>query len=295
MSAAPESSKPALDDASPVAGVMGWPIAHSKSPQIHGHWLQTLGLRGDYVPLAVEPDALERAVSGAWALGLAGFNVTLPHKEAMVGLCAEVSETARAMGAVNTVWRAEGGWYGTNTDGFGFIENLRSAGGLRPTGPALVLGAGGSARAVVWSLRAEGYPEIRLANRTLARAEALADDLGRERLRPIRWSEAEAMSAGCALVVNTTSLGMTGQPALDISLDTLSAEAVVTDLVYSPLETDLLARARARGLTAVDGLGMLLHQARPGFEAWFGAKPTVSPALREAVLRERPIQGAPPP
>jgi shikimate dehydrogenase len=274
-------------EAAPLAGVLGWPIGHSRSPRLHGFWLREHGLAGAYVPMAVRPAALPAALRGLVALGFRGANVTLPHKEAALALVDEADAPARRIGAVNTiVVGPDGGLQGSNSDGYGFLTNLWAA---LPTwspssGPAVVLGAGGAARAVVVALLDAGAPAIRLANRTPERAEALRAALGDERVETMPWSvRAEGLN-GAVLLVNTTTLGMHGHAALELPLDDLPQAAVVTDLVYAPLETPLLAAARARGNPAVDGLGMLLHQAVPGFAAWFGVEPAVTPALRAAVL-----------
>ena len=273
-----------LDGEARLAGVLGWPIAHSRSPRLHGHWLAQYRIKGAYVPLAVHPDDLERAVEGLVALGFRGANVTLPHKERVAALCDRVSERARRIGAVNTLVVRDGRLEGDNSDGFGFIENLKEReDAWEPTRPAVVLGAGGAARAILVALLEAGVREIRLLNRTRARAEALAEELGRN-IRVLDWGTWDDALGETGLLVNTTSLGMSGQPPLEIDLRALPASALVNDIVYVPLETPLLAAARARGNPAVDGLGMLLHQARPGFEAWFGVAPQVTPALRQAVL-----------
>jgi shikimate dehydrogenase len=268
-----------------VAGVMGWPVAHSRSPRLHGYWLRHYGIDGAYVPFAVPPPRLEQALRALPALGIAGCNVTVPHKEAALGVVDEVEPLARRVGAVNTIVAgADGRLEGRNTDVVGFLAHLReSVPEWRPgDGPAAVLGAGGAARAVCVALLDAGVAEVRVVNRTMARAEALARDLAGPVARP--WSERHAALADAALVVNTTSLGMGGQPPLELDLAPLGPGAVVYDLVYVPLETPLLASARSRGLRAVDGLGMLLHQARPGFAAWFGRDPEVTPELRAFVL-----------
>jgi len=265
-----------------LAGVIGWPVGHSRSPRLHGYWLEQYGIDGAYVPLAVPPERIEDAIRALPALGFRGANVTVPHKEAALRIVDRVDPVARRIGAVNTIVVGEDGRLeGRNTDAYGFITNLRQgAPEWRPAaGPALVLGAGGAARAVVAALVDAGVPEIRLYNRTVAKAEALARDVG----GPIRVVT-EPEPAGAALLVNTTTLGMAGQPPLDLDLATLAPEAVVTDIVYTPLITPLLAAARARGNVVVDGLGMLLHQAVPGFEAWFGVRPEVTGELREFVL-----------
>lgn len=274
-----------LSGAAKLAGVMGWPVTHSRSPRLHGFWLERYGVDGAYVPLAVRPERLSEALKALPALGFAGCNLTLPHKEAAIELLDEITPLAGRIGAVNTVTvRADGTLQGDNTDAFGFVENLRNAvpGWKASDGPAVVLGAGGAARAVCAALIDEGVQEIRVLNRTQARAEALADDFGPV-LRIEPWPARESALAGAELLINCTSLGMTKQPSLDLDLGRLPKKAVVNDLVYAPLETPLLKAARARGNTAVDGLGMLLHQARPGFAAWFGLEPEVSEALRTFV------------
>ena len=269
-----------------LAGVIGWPIAHSRSPRLHGYWLERYGIDGAYLPFAVRPERLAAALAGLPALGLSGINVTLPHKEAALSLCAKVTEAARRIGAVNTIVVTEDGKLeGSNTDAFGFLAHLAaSQPGFRPnSGPAVLLGAGGAARAIAVALLDAGVPELRLVNRTRERAEALSAVLG-PRARLIDWGGRARALEGAALLVNSTTLGMTGQPALDLDLAALPRGAVVYDIVYVPLETPLLAAARARGHPVVDGLGMLLHQARPGFAAWFGREPEVDSALRDFVL-----------
>ncbi|MEQ9554318.1 MAG: shikimate dehydrogenase [Rhodospirillales bacterium] len=269
-----------------LAGVMGWPVSHSLSPVLHGHWLDSLGIDGAYVPLAVAPENFAPALAALANMGFRGVNVTVPHKEAALAAVDTADALARRIGAVNTVIVGDDGKLtGTNTDGFGFLENLKEgAPGWNPgQGPAVVLGAGGAARAVVVALIDAGVPEIRLINRTRARADRIAQDLG----GPVTvhdWEDRAAVLADADLLVNTTTLGMTGKDPLDISLDALPAAALVNDIVYAPLETNLLAAARARGNPVVDGLGMLLHQARPGFEAWFGQAPQVTPDLRARIL-----------
>ncbi len=269
-----------------VAGVIGWPVGHSRSPRLHGHWLERYGIDGAYVPLAVPPEGLEQALRALPLLGFRGCNITVPHKEAALGLVDRRDPAAERIGAVNTVVIApDGALAGSNTDGPGFIGNLRAA---RPdwrgaAGPAVVIGAGGAARAVVAALADTGVPELRLINRTDGRARTLAAALG-DPVRAVPWAERAAALDGAALLVNTTTQGMTGQPPLDLDLAVLPRAALVTDIVYTPLVTPLLAAAAARGNPVVDGLGMLLHQARPGFEAWFGVPPVVDEALRAAVL-----------
>ena len=270
-----------LTGAARLAGVMGWPVAHSRSPRIHGYWLEEKGIDGAYLPLAVRPEALGAALAALPALGFRGCNLTAPHKEAALAHMASLSAIARRIGAVNTVTVGEGGaLHGDNTDGFGFIGHLRQeASAWRPDLPVAMLGAGGAARAVVDALSAAGVTEIRVANRSPERAAALAAEAG-DTVRPLPWEEREAALEGCGLLVNTTQLGQVDKPALDLDLGRLPSEAVVYDLVYAPLETDLLKAARARGNATVDGLGMLIHQARPGFAAWFGAEAEVTAGLR---------------
>lgn len=269
-----------ITGAARLAGVMGWPVRHSRSPRLHGYWLAQHGVDGAYVPLAVEPAQFGAAVRGLLACGFRGANVTIPHKEAAFALCDDVADSARRAGAVNTLRFEDGRILGSNTDGYGFLESLaEQAPGFDPrSGPAVLLGAGGAARAIAAALLDAGCPRVTLVNRTRARAEALAAALG----GPVAVAEAPPLS-GAALLVNTTSLGMAGQPPLGIELSPLPPAAVVADIVYVPLETPLLAAARARGLRAVDGLGMLLHQARPGFAAWFGVAPQVDAGLRAHV------------
>lgn len=270
-----------------LAGVIGWPISHSRSPRLHGFWLKAYGIDGAYLPLAVTPEKLELAVRGLQAAGFRGLNVTIPHKQAVMALCDRIDDDAKRIGAVNTLIFADGEIQGSNSDGFGFVENLKAGAAGRDlfAAPGLLLGAGGAARAVAVALLDAGLPELRISNRSPERAKQLAAELG-DRTAPVPWEERATALDGLGLLVNSTSLGMEGQPPLELPLDRLPREAVVTDLVYTPLETELLAAARARGCPVVDGLGMLLHQARPGFEAWFGRAPEVTPALRDAVLRD---------
>ena len=274
------------DDRPLLAGVIGWPVAHSKSPLIFGHWFAETGIAGSYVRLAVRPGDFGQVIRALPKAGFRGANVTIPHKLAALGLADEASDAARPIGAANTIrFDPNGRSFAANTDGYGFIENLREG---APTwnpaaGPALVLGAGGAARAVIHALLEAGVPTIRLANRSRDKAQALAAHFG-SRVEPVDWPARGAATGGAATIVNTTSLGMAGNPPLELSLDDAPAPALVADIVYTPLETPLLAAARARGLATVDGLGMLLHQARPGFHAWFGADPAVTAALRRAVL-----------
>ena len=268
-----------------LAGVMGWPVNHSRSPLIHGHWMAHHGLRGAYVPLAVAPERLEAALQGLVALGFAGCNLTVPHKVHAMSWVHHLDPVAQRIGAINTVVvQTDGTLRGMNTDGYGFVQSLRDADPLWTAhrGPAVVMGAGGAARAVVASLLDEGAQEVRLLNRTEATARDLAVQMG-PGVKVLPWSQRHEALAGCALLVQTTTQGMHGQPALDLRLDLLPTSALVCDVVYVPLETPLLAAARSRGHRVVDGLGMLLNQARPAFEAWFGVKPEVTAALREKV------------
>ena len=271
----------------PLAGVIGHPIAHSKSPQLQRHWLKNLGISGYYIPIDVSPENLAQVLDSLPKAGFVGVNVTVPHKERVMELAHQITDRAALIGAANTlVFRDDGTIHADNTDGYGFIENLRQgAPDWVPTaGPAAVLGAGGAARAVVSALLDAGVPEILISNRTRLRAEVLQQDFGK-RLKVVDWVQAGNMLEEAKTVVNTTSLGMIGKPELRVPLDGLQPGTVVTDLVYAPLKTRLLAEAEAAGCTTVDGLGMLLYQAVPGFERWFGQRPTVDAATRAAVLR----------
>jgi shikimate dehydrogenase len=268
-----------------LAGVMGWPVAHSRSPRIHNYWLAQHGLNGNYVLLPVEPANLKIALPGLAALGFRGCNVTIPHKVEAMRLVHSVDPIAQRMGALNTiVVQADGSLKGFNNDGFGYIQSLLEA---QPdwradAGPVTVLGAGGAARAVVLSLADRGAKEIRLLNRSLEKAQALESEFGGP-VKALPWDERHAALEGVALLVNTTDRGMHGTPALDLNLDKLPRGALVSDVIYVPLETPLLAAARQRGNPTVNGLGMLLHQARPAFQAWFGVMPEVTPALRRLI------------
>lgn len=271
----------------PLAGVIGSPVAHSKSPQLHRHWLNTHGIVGHYIPMDVSRDNLERVIRTLPKMGFVGVNITIPHKETVMALADQVTDRATLIGAANTlIFRADGKIHADNTDGYGFIENLRS--GVPDwdpkAGPAVVLGAGGSSRAVVASLLDAGVEEIMITNRTRVRADKLREDFG-HKLTVIDWVQAGNILEDAALVVNTTPLGMVGKPELRVPLDGLRKDAVVTDLVYAPLKTRLLQTAGEMGCRTVDGLGMLLHQAVPGFERWFGPRPEVDVATRAAALR----------
>ncbi|MBT4741505.1 MAG: shikimate dehydrogenase [Rhodospirillaceae bacterium] len=269
-----------------LAGVMGWPISHSLSPRLHGYWLREHEIDGAYVPLPVAPNNLEHALRALPSLGFSGVNLTVPHKESALPIMDTVTDIARRIGAVNTVFVTDDGKLtGTNTDASGFMENLRlNALAWLPTdGAAVVLGAGGAARAVVAALIDANVPEIRLLNRTFEKAVSLAESLEGP-TKVIDWADRDEALSDAVLLVNTTILGMVNQPPLEISLKLLSKTAIVNDLVYAPLETELLFEARRLGRQTVDGLGMLLHQAVPGFEGWFGVRPDVSAELRQSVL-----------
>lgn len=270
----------------PLAGVVGSPIAHSKSPKLQGHWLKTLGIAGYYVPMDVAPENFEQVIRHLPKAGYVGVNVTIPHKESAIAIADIITDRALVIGAANTlIFHPDGKIEADNTDGYGFIANLKQgAPDWEPkSGPAMVFGAGGAARAIIYSLLHEGVPEIILTNRTLARAQALQAEFG-DLLSVVDWQDAPAQLHRATTVVNTTSLGMTGSAEFSLSLDGLQSNAVVTDLVYAPLRTEFLKAAQAAGCVTVDGLGMLLHQAVPGFERWFGQKPNVDDALRAVVL-----------
>ena len=271
----------------PLAGVIGSPIFHSRSPQMHGHWLRTYGIKGFYVPLHVDAANLRDVLGALPKMGFVGANVTIPHKEAVLEIADHVTDRATLIGAANTlIFLEDGTIHADNTDGYGFMENLRSgAPNWKPeSGAAAVIGAGGAARAVIVALLDAGVPEILLSNRTRIRAERLRSDFG-ARVSVIDWVQIGNMIENAALLVNTSSLGMLGKPEMRIPLDGLNPSTVVTDLVYTPLRTKLLEVAEAKGCVTVDGLGMLLHQGVPGFERWFGTRPTVDEATRAAVLR----------
>lgn len=270
----------------PLAGVIGDPIAHSLSPRLHGHWLARYGLKGHYVPLHVTHAHLSDALRLLPEMGFVGVNITIPHKEYVLSLATQVSDRAALIGAANTLtFIGNGQIQADNTDGIGFLSNIRQnlPGWTAATGPALVLGAGGAAKAIVSALINDGAPKVFVANRTRPRADALREQFG-ARVESIEWTRIAERVSDVALIVNTTSLGMQGQPPLSIDLSRLTPPTVVTDIVYKPLETELLATARDMGCETVDGLGMLLHQAVPGFERWFGYTPLVDDDLRAAVL-----------
>jgi len=269
-----------------LAGVMGWPVAHSRSPILHNYWIEEHGLRGSYVLLPVQPEKIEQALRALPVLGFAGCNLTIPHKVAAIAIVDHLEPLARRIGAANTiVVGADGSLTGRNTDAFGFIQSLHDAqpNWRADAGPACVIGAGGAARAVIAGLLDAGAKEIRLSNRSDAKAVDTAQEFG-PLVHAVPWSERHASLEGVALLVNTTNQGMHGQPALDLRLDALPNTAMVSDIVYVPLVTPLLQEAQVRGNIAVNGLGMLLNQARPAFEAWFGQLPAISPALMGKVL-----------
>lgn len=270
-----------------LACVMGWPIAHSRSPLLHNYWFSRHGLAGTYVPVAVKPEGLEAALRALPALGFAGCNLTIPLKQHALKIVDEADAVAKRIGAIScVVVRADGSLAGTNNDWFGFVHNLKQEqpGWRADAGPAVVLGAGGGSRAVCYGLMQEGAKEIRLVNRTYARARAVAEEFGKP-VQPLHWEQRDDCLEGAALVVNATSQGMTGQPALDVRLDRLGQDTLVADIIYAPLETPFLAAARKRGNRTVNGLGMLLHQGRPAWKAWFGIETEVTPELRSLLER----------
>lgn len=274
------------------ACVIGWPIKHSRSPLIHNYWLKHYGIEGSYTKEAVEPDRIEGFLRNLTASGFVGCNVTLPHKEAAYRVAAKRDEMADIVKAANTLWYENGVLCASNTDIYGFLYSLddQSPGWDKIGLPAAVLGAGGAARGIIKGLLDRGFQSVRLVNRTRERAETLACEFG-AKVSVFAWEDRDAMLANCGLLVNTTSLGMTGKEPLEIDLSEFSIPGVVCDIVYSPLETDLLHRARAAGFHIADGLGMLLHQAVPGFEKWFGVRPQVTPELRALVVADLEAEG----
>jgi shikimate dehydrogenase len=270
----------------PIAGVIGNSISHSKSPKLHQHWLRRYGIRGEYVPLHVESENLESVIRSMPKMGFVGANVTIPHKVDVMQFADQISDRAILVGAANTLtFKDDGKIYADNTDGYGFMANLRQgAPDWDPkSGPAMVLGAGGACRAIIVALADAGVTEIFLTNRTRAKADALRAEFG-ARIQVVDWVQAGNVVEDAATLINTTSLGMTGQPELRVPLDGLRPDTLVTDIVYSPLQTPLLAQAQAAGCRTIDGLGMLLHQGVPGFERWFGKRPEVDDATRQVVL-----------
>jgi len=269
-----------------LAAVIGWPVRQSVSPALHSRWLKQHGMKGAYIALPIEPANFGRCVATLPLMGFAGASVTVPHKEAAFALVSSLDEDSRATGAVNTLVFKDGGVAGMNTDVRGFAASLAETLGADAArkGPAAVLGAGGAARAIVLALQRAGSPEIRLINRTRSRSDTLARAAGGA-VRSVSWGDWKAALNDAALLVNTTSLGMTGKPPLEIALDHLPSHAAVADIVYNPLETALLRAAKARGHRTMDGLGMLMHQAVPAFAAWFGVTPSVTPELRAELQR----------
>jgi shikimate dehydrogenase len=268
-----------------LTGIIGWPIKHSRSPGLHNYWLAQHGLTGAYVPLSIAPEGLERALRALPALGFSGVNLTIPHKEAALRFIDRADELAQRVGATNCVTvEADGSLSATNTDGFGYLASIAETDATwrADAGPIVVLGAGGAARAILLALIDKGAKDIRLINRTAPRADDLAREFGGS-IRTVAWSARADACEGAAMLVNTTSQGMSGQPQLDIDLGKLPQTALVSDIVYIPLETALLAQARQRGNRVVGGLGMLLHQARPAFRSWFGIMPDVTPQLRAQI------------
>ncbi len=269
-----------------LAAVIGWPISHSLSPVIHNYWLRKYDLSGHYIPVGLTADRLESGIQALADLGFKGANVTIPYKEKILSMASSITDRAALIGAANTiVFRENGKFRADNTDGYGFIKNIQQyAPDWRGSnGPAVVIGAGGASRAVVSALLAEGVPEIRISNRTRHRAEMIKDQFG-AKVTVVDWGRVNQGLDGASTIVNTTALGMVGQPELRLRLDAAPRTALVSDIVYTPLKTDLLRAAEERGMRTVDGLGMLLHQAVPGFEMWFDTRPEVDSTLRDVVL-----------
>lgn len=268
------------------AFVAGHPIGHSRSPMIHGHWLAELGIDGTYEALDIAPANIGSFFAGLPASGWAGGNVTIPHKEVAFAAISSHDAAATAIGAVNTLWREKGQFVGGNTDAYGFAANLDDdVSGWRDGGRALVIGAGGASRAILFALLQAGFDHIDLVNRTVARAQALAERFG-DAIRPAPLDRLDTLAPHADLIINTSALGMTGQPDIDLDFSSVRDDAIAADIVYVPLRTPFLARAQARGLRSADGLGMLLHQAVPGFERWFGVRPTVTDTLRRIIVED---------
>lgn len=268
-----------------LAGLMGWPVMHSRSPVLHDYWFKHYGMAGAYVPLAIRPESLPAALRALAPLGFAGTNLTIPHKEQALKIVDDVDPTAKRMGAISCIAvRPDASLIGYNNDGYGFMQSiLQQVPDWRAdAGPVVVIGAGGGARAVVYSLAERGARDIRLFNRTFSRADALACEFGAP-ITALRWEDRHAALADAAMLVNTTSQGMVGNPPLELSVEKLPTSTLVADIVYIPLETPLLAAARKRGNRTIDGLGMLLHQARPAWKAWFDMDTEVTPELRRLV------------
>lgn len=274
------------EDAPILTGVAGWPITQSRSPALHGHWLKRYNINGHYVPLGIRPENFETAIRSLPNLGFRGVNVTIPYKENVLALATSITDRAALIGAANTlIFRDNGGIVADNSDGVGFMQNiLQKHPDWSPTdGPILVIGAGGASRAIVSALLSAGAPEVRVTNRTRHRADNLREQFG-AKLTVVDWVKMHDAMDGIATLVNSTSLGMIGQPPLKLRINAVPKRTLVTDIVYNPLTTDLLDDAMGRGLRVVDGLGMLLHQAVPGFHAWYDHKPDVDDRLRQAVL-----------
>lgn len=274
------------------ACVIGWPITHSRSPLIHGYWLSALGIDGSYEKIAVRPEAAPAFLAGLAANGYAGCNVTVPLKEIAFAAAAEKDASALAVGAANTLWLEDGRLCAANTDTYGFMTHLATTvpDWKRRDKPVLVLGAGGAARAIVYGFLDAGVGEVRIANRTRARADEVASHFG-SRCHVVDWQSRSRAARECGVIVNTTTIGMKGEGSLDLDLAAVADDAVVADIVYVPLETELLASARRRGLRTLDGLGMLLHQAVPGFERWFGRRPEVTRDLRDLIVADIEASG----
>lgn len=276
-----------MPSSTPRAGVIGWPVSHSRSPILHTYWLRKYGLAGSYERIPIPPENFAAQFRALSDQGFAGANVTIPYKQTAMTCCDELDPIAKRLGAVNTIIIRQGRYLGSNTDGFGFIENLRQYAPLwQPdAGPVVIIGAGGAARAVIAALSDAGVKRLLLFNRTRSRAERLANDLGGP-IETLDWSQLNTGLAECSLLVNCSSLGMIGQPPLDVSLRALPPAALVYDLVYTPLQTPLLMAAAYNGNRTIDGLGMLIHQARPGFAAWFGIMPEADETVRQLLLSD---------
>jgi shikimate dehydrogenase len=271
----------------PVAAVIGHPISHSKSPRMHNFWLEQFGIEGYYIPLDIDPKKFERSVRNLSELGLVGANITIPYKEKVLKIADKISDRAALVGAANTLtFLQNGGVYADNTDGYGFLQNIKSkySDWSAREGISVVFGAGGASRAILGALIEDGASDIILANRTRSRADQLRSDFG-AKIKVVEWMKIQNYLSDASTIINTTSLGMLGKADLTIPLNTLKKHTLVTDIVYSPLETHLLATAAKMGCRTVDGLGMLIHQAIPGFERWFGTKPGDSQALRELLIK----------
>lgn len=279
-----------MTDIQPSAFVIGWPIEHSRSPLLHGYWLKYLKIPGTYEAMGIGPEKIETFIKLLPKSGFIGGNVTVPHKETVFGLIQHRDEIANVLGAVNTLWLENGEIHGTNTDGYGFCANLDDfAPEWRKGKSALILGAGGASRAIIYALGKAGYSKINIINRTLSRAEAIAEEFSavlESDLQAHGWEDAPSLLANTDLLVNTTSIGMSENIEFPLDLTSLNETAIVTDIVYTPLITPLLKAAKMKNFKTVDGLGMLLHQAAPGFEKWFGTRPNITPALREYILSD---------